>query len=378
MLYYVSVFILCLVFYILHKGAKSNSAKKAIEIITLIVLILLSGTRYRLGGWDYNIYENIFKAAPPLSEFSFSVTNQYDTEIGYILLNSIVKSFGFNFYGFTLIHSILFYTLLYKALKRFDIDFSYFIIIFLYKCCIFNTFVSMRQSLVLVIFLNAVYFLIKGNTKKYLLCIIPCIFLHISSVVLIPLIFIRKLNFSKKGLIIYGLIFLAFLALNLMGIFVFNPTDLIVNIFGNSAKIMSKTEAYLVGNSSALNILSSIETFGVWLLIVIFYNKVYKNASHERKMIINLFLLIIPMVSLLRSFEIITRFRDYFSIFFPFVIYYISTIFGRNNRFFYNSLIFLLCFVGFYRYIYTYDSGDYALKNYQSYLTKGVSIFGNE
>ena len=374
-MYYVMIFALCVFFYIIHVNTKNILLKKCIEYITLIILALLSGTRYRLGGWDYEIYESIFNLAPKLSDFTINTTNNFSTEIGYIFLNSVVKSFGFNFYGFTLIHSILFYILLYKALKKYKLDFSYFIIVFLYKCCIFNTFVSMRQSLVLVIFLNAIYYLINNNVKRYLTYVIPCVLLHISSIILIPLLFVKNIDFSKKGLIIYACVFFLCLLLNLTGVYVFNPTNLILSLFSGNLKILNKTDVYLSSVEGSINILSSIETFGLLFLLILFYNKIYKSATNERKIIINLYLLTVPIVSLLRNFEIMIRFRDYFSIFFPFVIYYISQAFDKKSKLIYNILIFILCFCGFYRYIYTYDSGEYALKNYQSYLNKYISIF---
>ncbi len=376
MIWYILIFIFCVLVFILDKGIKNSFAKKLLEIFTVVVLAIFSGTRYRLGGWDYGIYEDIFNWAPKLSDFTISTTNVYGTEIGYIFLNTIIKELGFNFYGFTLIHSVVFYFLLYKGLKKLDIDFSFFIVIFLYKSCIFNTFVSMRQSLVIVIFLNALYYLIHDKPLKYVLCILPCLLIHTSSIILLLLIFIRKLNFSKKGMIIYGLIFMMLFLANICNIYKFNPSDLIYDLFDSNATIINKTENYSTSTQS-INILSTLENFVIFILIVLLYDKVYGQASKERKIIMNIFLLIIPIVTFCRSFEVMIRFRDYFAFFTPFILYYISLVFHRREKFVFTLFVFILSFVGFYRYVYTYDNGEYALKNYQSYLTKNVSIWGD-
>lgn len=375
MIYYVIIFSLCIIFYLFHRFTKNKTVKTILEILTIIILALFSGTRYRLGGSDYGVYEKVFNSAPKLFEFDFGGNYLFGFETGYMLLNSFIKTIGFNFYGFTLIHSIIFYFLLYKAMKRYDVDFSFFMIVFLYKSCIFNTFVSMRQSIVIVIFLYALSYLKDGNWKKYLVMILPCYFFHSSSLILVPIVFLRNREFSKKFITIYGLIFLGFLLLNISHLFVFNPSNLIYSIFGRFGNLINKADYYINSVSSvSINLISSIETYLVWILIVLFYKRVYLK-SQESKTIINTFLLIIPIVTLFRNFEVMIRIRDYFSILFPIVLYYLYSVFEKKSKLIYVMVLFLLSFLGYYRYIYTYDEGEFSLKNYQSYIFKDISIF---
>ena len=375
MIWYVIIFLICFIFMIITNMTKDEKTKKILEVIILIILIIFSGTRYKLGGWDYENYHTVFKESPKLSNFDFNIKNVFNMEKGYILLNSIVKTLGFNFFGFTLIHSIIFYILLYKAIKKYNINFNFFIIVFLYKTCIFNTFVSMRQSLVLVIFFNALYYLLKNERLKYVLCIIPCLFIHSSALILLPLIFIDKINFSKKALKIYGIIFLMFFMLNILNIYKFDILHFIKNTkigldFENKINQYSRTTA-------SINILSTLEVYLIYIFIVMFFKKIY-NRSEESKLFCNLFLLSIPIVTLFRSSEIMVRFRDYFMLFEPFVLYYILFCFKGNSKKVYLLIVTLLCLLGMYRYVYMYDSGEFALKNYQSYITKNISIFGDE
>lgn len=377
MIWYVLVFILCFIGMISNFCIKDNKKRVIFEIITLIILILFSGTRYKIGGWDYEIYHRIFKWTPYLSEFSLNTTNIYNTEIGYLLLNSIIKTIGFNFYGFTLIHSLLFYTLLYKGLKKLNINFGFFIIVFLFKSCIFNTFVSMRQSLVIVIFLNAIPYLINNKVIKYFLCIIPCVFIHISSIILIPLVLLRNIKFKKKYFIIYGLICFGFFILNILNIYKFNILQLSNTFIANNSLISDKIINYS-DSQVTINIFSTIEIYIIYILMMHFYNKIYINDSREKMIVYNLFMLILPIVTIFRNFEIMIRFRDYFTILEPFVLYYIYDCLKGKNRFYYVMILSMMCFIGYYRYVYTYDAGDNALKNYKSYLVRNISIFGDE
>lgn len=377
MIWYCIVFLFCFLCLLFCDWNKKNKLYNFLEILILIVLIIFSGTRYKIGGWDYEIYHNIFKMAPNLYDLSEGFNNYYNTEIGYLFFNSIIKTLGFNFYGFTLIHSIVFYILLYKGIKKFDINFKFFIIVFLYKTCIFNTFISLRQSLVLVIFINALYYLIKGKKYKYLLCIIPCLFIHTSSFILLPLVFLDKITFSKKSLIIYGIIFFVFLLLNIFNVYRFDFGKVIYflsNKFNYFGKYLMYSE-----NVTSINILSAIETYCVLIFIILFFNKVYLNNNFiENKMFCNLFLIVIPIVTLFRSTEVMIRFRDYFMFFESFVLYYIMSCFKNNSKKIYVLIVSLICFVGLFRYVYTYDDGVFALKNYKSYLFENISIFGDD
>ena len=63
---------------------------------------------------------------------------------------------------------------------------------------IFNTFVSLRQSIVLVIFFNAIAYLIDKKRLKYVVTILLCSFMHSSALILLPLVFIDKINLTKN------------------------------------------------------------------------------------------------------------------------------------------------------------------------------------
>lgn len=377
MIWYTLIFIICFIGMILNFCIKDDKKRYFFEVVILLILAIFSGTRYKIGGWDYEIYHDVFKWTPYLSDFNLNTTNIYGTEIGYLFLNSIVKTLGFNFYGFTLIHSLLFYGLLYRGLKKLNINFGFFIVVFLFKSCIFNTFISMRQSLVIVIFLNAIPFLINNKCIKYLLCILPCIFIHVSSIILIPLVLIRKIRFKKRHLIFYGLICFAFFLLNILNIYKFDISQLARTFFIGNDIIINKVNTYS-NVTNSINILSTIEIYIIYIFMMIFYDKVYDKKSNERIVICNLFMLVVPIVTVFRSSEIMIRFRDYFTILEPFILYYIYFCFKGKNKFFYVIVISILCFVGYYRYIYTYDTGENSLKNYKSYLIKNISIFGDE
>lgn len=348
-------------------NSKNKTVSKIIEILTLVVLIIFSGTRYRLGGYDYGVYERIFYNSPS-SIFELGNIFNYGTDFLYYLFNSFVKGLGFNFYGFTLIESILFHLLLYRGIKKNNINFGLFIIIFLYKLFIFNTFVSMRQSLALVIFFNCIPLIKEDKSIKYIIIMTFTSFLHSSAIILVPLIFINKVNFTKKLLVLYSSVFFVLFLMNIFDIYRFNPTYFLSEVFKSNSALIAKVNLYSEANTS-INILSTIETYIITLLVIFFYNKIYVKESN--KIYINLFLLIIPIVTFFRSYEVIVRLRDYFSLFIPFVLFYIFKEYKNKDKMLLYIMTTIICFAGFYRYIYTYGG----LTPYRSYIFEDVSIF---
>ncbi|AQU80219.1 hypothetical protein AJGP001_13460 [Planococcus faecalis] len=164
MWFYILLFSFCIFLLILNNFIKMNH-KKIFEITSLIILCLISGTRYYLGGSDYYIYETVFNGLPTLKDFIINfahIHNYYPTygfESGYLFINSLIKTLGLNFFGFTLINSIFFYTCLYIGFKKYSFNFNLLIIVFLYKVFFYNTFISMRQSITLAIFFLAIKYI---------------------------------------------------------------------------------------------------------------------------------------------------------------------------------------------------------------------------
>ena len=152
MIPYVIVFIICVVGFILNTYfIKDEKTQKKIDIIILIILCLMTGTRYNIGGYDYFVYKNVYEHVPDILHFDllniWNIHEVFNLEKGFLLICSIVKSIGFTYYGFNLLCSIFFYFSLYKGLKKYTNNFILLIIFFLYKLFFYNTFVLTRQML---------------------------------------------------------------------------------------------------------------------------------------------------------------------------------------------------------------------------------------
>lgn len=377
MWFYIILFLFCVLMLLVNDKLMFHE-KKYIEILTIIIFIIISGTRYHLGGSDYNVYKSVFDSLPTMKEFfqnySF-IHNRYLTygfEIGYLFVNSLIKSVGFNFYGFTLFHSMFFYTALYKGLRRYIYNYNFLIIVFLYKLFFYNTFISMRQSITLAIFFLSLKYIEEKKPLKYFGSIIVASLFHSAALILIPVYFIRLVKLTKKKIILLNIVFIPTLIFSFVNFNILQYFDFLIGIFRNPKTIFKIENILFGGLDSSISVFHTLEYFLVMVLVIYNYNRIIKlNKRYD--LIIKLFLILLPLFTLLRNYEILTRLKDYFTITYAFILSYISLINIRNNKAIVFISTILISGYGFYRFIILFDNG--ALIPYESYIFKGISIF---
>ena len=123
--------------------------------------------------------------------------------------------------------------------------------------------------------------------------------------------------------------------------------------------------------------------------------KIISNKREkEVRLVLQLFLVAIPMFTLFKDWIIVTRMKDYFVLMYGIILGYIidgnttspleydekeyqlhrsSGLSGVLNARIIKFMIIVLCFVGMVRYVAVFDGG--VLWNFTSFITQGVSIF---
>lgn len=378
MLTYILIFSCCF-YLLLFQGFVREKDKQFFLIFVLTILALISGTRYYLGGSDYYVYKTVYDSIPTLKDFIQNYTNLdklYQTfgfERGYLFINSLIKTLGFNFYGFTLIHALFFYTCLYQFIKRNAPSYWIMIAIFLYKIFFYNTFISLRQSITIALFLVAIEFIKNNSFIKYIVTIIVASAIHTAALILIPVYFINRVNFTKKKVVILNIIFIPTLVIGQLNIPILS---FVPSIFSwiSSSTVYGKIENYAInGFKSGLSIFHVFEYFLVMGLLVFNFNKI-KNSSHYSNIYIGLFLCLLPIFTIFSGYEILTRIKDYFTLMYGIILGCYSKYLGGYKLLF-NGIILIVCMLGLFRFLILFDNG--ALTEYESYIFKGISIFGD-
>lgn len=375
MWFYILLFIFCVIMLVINDQVKYED-KKYLEIFTLIILILVSGTRYNLGGTDYYVYKSVYDSIPTLTDFFRSFSNlhssylTYGFETGYLFINSFIKSLGFNFYGFTLWHSIFFYVSMYMGLKRYSWNFNLLIIVFLYKLFFYNTFISMRQSITLGIFFLSLKYIEKKQPVKYYALILIAAQFHNAAWILMVVYFINYINISRKKIIALNILFIPTILISHLNILA--PFNFTIDWFSNPIAASKASNLVWNESSSSISLLHTIEYFLLMILLIYFYKKIV-NKYPQSKFVIKIFLLLLPIFTLFRNYAILTRIKDYFVLTYAVLIDYISRIGNKTKKAYFLIPTIAICAFGFFRFIILFDGG--AMIPYESIIFKGISIF---
>ncbi|WP_143745086.1 EpsG family protein [Megasphaera cerevisiae] len=370
------MFSLCIIALLFNDILKNKKEKDIVVIITLIFLCIVSGTRYQLGGTDYWVYENIFNRVPDLiheSFFSISDNLLAKYEIGYLFFNSIVKTVGFTFYGFTLINSIIFYTCMYTGLRKYVDNFSLLIIVFLYKMFFYDTFISMRQSISIAIFFVILKYIQERQAFKYFVgCIIAMLF-HNAAIILFPIYFINRFSLTMKKTIFLNMVFLPTILISYLHLSVLNfliPIAQYIPVDSTQTKVAN----YFMNMNDlmGINLLHTLEYFLIMFLIVINYKKII-SINKNSEFIIKLFLCLLPIFTLLREYDILTREKDFFTLTFAIILGYLCQINDKRQKILVQLGTIIICAYGFFRFILLFDDGG--MMPYISCLFENVSIF---
>lgn len=203
--------------------------------MTMVLLILIAGLRYRLGADTPMYIDYFYNTVPTLDKLSLK-----DISIKYLLwdfINSIVRTIGGHFYIVQLIQSTLVNFLLFKYVKKHGLYlFTFIMFYYLWFFTSFNMEVMKASISMIICLYGNDYILSKKWLKGYSLYFIACLFHYSTLIILLtPLLFF--LRFDKKGVI-------AILTSFIFGYILQKTMGDYLNIFEFSEEISAKAEDY--------------------------------------------------------------------------------------------------------------------------------------
>ena len=332
-------------------------------ILFSIFLIIFTGFRDSLGGSDYSVYKAYFDNIPSITSInSFEYFIEY--EIGYKYLNAMIKFFTDNsmwlFFVITIITLPVTLIFNYKYCK-----YPFFTLTFyLYKTFFYTNFIAMRQSIAIVIFYISIRYIIKGDLKKYSLCIIFASLFHSSSIVLILLYFVRNLKMEKIN-IIYILII--GVTLMLVSPSIINLISKVMTIVGASSTVINKINNISFSKSINLHL---VEIIGFYFI----FAKDFKIESDFDKIVYNLFITYVILLIIFSNQAIFIRISMYF---YMIIMIFISLSLSKTTDLKYKRLLtytlMLVFFVGYIKYLRQFDNGG--LVPYKTILLSMTNIY---
>ena len=311
-----------------------------------LFLVLFSGLRYKTGG-DFRSYQKIFE--DPIFAKDSGI------EIGYRVLNIIIKDLNGNIQIIFFIMAFLTIGILFKCFKNYSLNKYLSIIFYLKSYYIGHNFALIRQGLAVILFFYSWKFIKEKKFFNYILIIFLASSFHRSALVLFPFYFILKKDYSLKSMIIISLIVIIFLKFNL-GYF--------INYFNSDSVTILKLKSYIAKNvSTGINLVYLERMF--FIILVLYFKKYITNSFYN--IALNSYFFSWIVINILNfNYFLSGRIAMYFTIADTILISYMtSEIKIKKLRIFIIFLLWLYSFGSFYLRIILNQNPDYIpYKNY--------------
>lgn len=302
---------------------KMNEKNKMFLFFSFLILFLLSAFRYGIGVDYLKIYVKIFNL--------LAQGNDYDWDIGAIIICKIIQIFSQDYVYFFVITSFITLFLLFKAIvKYFELS-PICLLLFVISGEYIASFNIVRQYLALAIFVYGIQYILKNDIKKYILTIVIATLFHSSAIILLPIYFLNKIKI-KRLYQWYILLIIIIISPLLSKIFYTLLSLSKYNVY------MSR-EAY----STADPTYSELITFSIVYIIAMFF---YNTCKNDEKYNLFLNMLLVGLCIALLSFKIILAYRIilYFKIISVFMCVRILELLKIKNNKLIMTIIFIIMF----------------------------------
>ena len=235
---YLIIFLIPTIWYYISLG---NSRQNTYFLsVYMFFLALFVGFSDMLGGYDRYIYGGMFDGIADITKEGGDYKDSaifalYSSEIGYIGSNILISFVTSNRYVFILLYTLIIYFLYYLSLKKYCINYSFAVILFM-GLMFFFTFTYLRQMVGVGFAWFAIRYVYKKELYKFIICVLVAASFHNSAIILVPLYFLPIKRFSQRSIII---IMSLCLALGLSG----GPSALF-RLYGDVTDMQYRTDSY--------------------------------------------------------------------------------------------------------------------------------------
>lgn len=239
--------------------------------INFLSLFFVSVLRYNLGS-DYATYESMFQESIKLFYLSldYFIYNNNSIEWGYLLFESVVKTFTDSFFIFIVIYNIIIFYFIWKSINY--INKFKNIQIFIILCFIFPLYIieAHRQAMAMVIFFYNIKNIIEKKFFSYVFWVFISFIFHKVSIILLPVYFFANKEYAKKSIF--------FIYILTVVISIFDLTGKIIlyldYYFGYISLVKRVYVYYFLKNSPSVSDISYLIRIFLLCLFFLFYRKV--------------------------------------------------------------------------------------------------------
>ena len=320
-----------------------DKKKKMITLFCFIYVLLFFGFRGYI--WDdWQVYYQIFK---DISWYDFQINpfkggNDHFYEPGYVLMNLFIKSIYDNYVFFQFTQTSICALLLFRFIMKKELNTPFFLMLFLafggYEILI-NL---MRNSIAILIFLNAIPYLEERKPVHYFMLCLLAVTFHLTSILFLPLYFILNVKINKW---VFLGVFLAGLAFFILHISLLTPLISLV-LGGSDSRMEIMAEQYSKIDEAKTLSIGLLERMLTGTLMFCYYDKLQEKSEKEH-IYINAVMLYFACVFFLNELAVVSQRLGMLLMFGYWIVWYqLLTIFHyRNNRILFGIFICLYCFL---------------------------------
>jgi hypothetical protein len=342
-------------------GHNINSVKKEDDrigyISLLFILIALCTFRYRVGGDTlhyFDVFENYFSFG---KDFNV-IDSEYN--IGWNLLNFIIKSIYDSFYFFQFVHAIIINCVIFYIIKKYSINKFLVILFYLIFYFLYFNMEILRESLAVAFFLLAIPYLIaKKWIPYYLLCLLALSFHSSAAILFIMPLFAVNVKLKYQ---IFILVVVTFL------VNVLSVENVALNLFSESQAVQRAVRSYFSLETNLIGmIVQLLKIIPVYFILKV---AVKKNISHPLVIFVTPYLIIGVLSAFIPG---VYRFLNYIAI--PILIFNVDILFKlfRQRKTYFLSYIQVLASITFLVLVQL----QYYLRDMSEYSYTKNSIFFN-
>lgn len=324
----------------------------------LLMLVLLAGLRYRVGG-DTISYMDEFEQLPTLRELAgFDFSRAYYMP-GWYILNAFFRSID-SFLCFQIFVALAINVAFFRFIRRYSVKFFITIVAYYVVFFVFYNMEVMREALCVAIFLEAFWLLDKKkNYWAYFLLCVLAMTIHISAVIMliVPLVLLAK----KDNFIVCSSVCLAMvLILNVVRI-----EDVIMSMNikmkgGFGYYVVERLKYYIGNNPCNMNFTIGRYAYALPFLGVMFLRWRYKLDNDNSLGVIAMMIVFFDCLS--GSLKLFERCNSYFDIIG--LVFVVNTI-AKNWRQLVGKCFavivtacVIMCYIANYAYFYTKGQDD--------------------
>lgn len=334
---YVIIFLFASVLYFQKNGEKAGFGYYAF----LTLLILISGFRDMIGGYDVYVYSEIYE-----SSYEFlAVYNLF--EPGFRLYYLFLRIFSDDRQFMLFMTSLIMMSLMFYNLKK-NSPIVYFSVFVLFCKFYLMSFVYLRQGIAMGVIWLSIPFIFEKKYIKFSLIILLAFFLHKSSIIFMPMYFIAHIKLKNINLFVIAVI-----------AFIISLTPLSTLLLENLAESVddSKVSIY-ISKSGGINFFYLFEALVLIILLLKFKAKFYETKWGTLMMNGFFTYIIISVIALTNASFV--RFTWYYFIFLAVFLAYIYTfIEDKKSKNAFKLIVFLYFGLLYFRLLFLFDDGDF-------------------